>query len=44
MGDQILMLLGDFAGDNGADAYYRARDIIDECVAVRKAIRGDRII
>ena len=40
MGEQMMILLGDYAGEAGREAFWRARDIIDTCIAVRRAIRG----
>ena len=43
MGELLLMLLDDYVGFNGTEAYYRAADLMDDCIAVREAIRGRRI-
>ena len=40
LGDQMFLLLGDYAGENGRDAFFRALDILDYCVLIRSAIRG----
>ena len=40
LGDLMLLLLGDYAGENGRDAFWRAKDILDKCVLIRSAIQG----
>lgn len=40
MGEQMWLLLGDYAGEAGAEAFWRAKDICEVCAAVRQAIRG----
>lgn len=42
MGEQMWLLLGDYAGEAGTEAFWRAKDICEDCTAVRQAIRGAR--